>query len=84
MYTNSFSASSEALKPLFPYLFITEARHSVNVFLLDHEGSQVGSVASQEDDSKESPDKNHDLASGSFGVLHWNGVIKDQSPKKPD
>lgn len=66
------------------YLLVREARHRVNVFLLDHERSQVSSVGGQKDDSKEGPDQHHDLAGGSSGILHRHWVVKDNGPQEPD
>lgn len=65
------------------YLFVREAWHRVDIFLLNHEGSQVSSVGGQEDDSKEGPDQHHDLAGGSPWVLHRHGVVEDNGPQKP-
>lgn len=66
------------------YLLVWEAWHCVDVFLLDHERSQVSSVGGQKDDSKEGPDQHHDLAGGSSGVLHRHWVVKDNGPQEPD
>lgn len=52
------------------YLFVTQSRDCVDVLLLDHEGCQVGCVGSQEDDSEESPDQDHDLAGGALWILN--------------
>lgn len=65
------------------YLFVREARHGVDILLLDHESSQVGGVRSQEDDSKEGPDQDHDLTSGAFRVFNRDRVVEDDAPKQP-
>lgn len=65
------------------YLFVTQSGHCVDVLLLDHEGCQVGCVGSQEDDGKESPDQDHDLASGALWILNRDRVIEDNSPQQP-
>ena len=78
------------LRPTTPHtalnshLFIWQARHLVDILLLDHEGSQVGSVGGQEDDSEEGPHWHHDLTGGTFGILHGDGVVEDQTPEQPD
>lgn len=66
-----------------PYLLVTEARHLVHKFLLDHEGSQIGCVAGQEYDGKEGPHGHHDLAGGAFRILDRHGVVEHQAPKEP-
>ena len=66
------------------HLFVWQARHLVDVLLLDHEGSQVGSVGGQEDDSEEGPHWHHDLAGGTFRILHRDGVVENQTPEQPD
>ena len=66
------------------YLLVREAGHRVDVLLLDHEGSQVGSVGGQEDDSKEGPHRHHDLTGGTLGILHRDGVVENQTPEQPD
>ena len=66
-----------------PYLFVRESRHRVDVLLLDHEGSQVGSVRGQEDDSEEGPDQNHDLTGRPFWVFNGDGVVEDDAPQQP-
>lgn len=66
------------------YLFVTQSGDGVDVLLLDHEGSQVGRVGSQEDDGKESPDQDHDLTRGALRVLNRNRVVKDDTPQQPD
>lgn len=64
-------------------LLVTKARHSVDVLFLDHEGCQIGRVASEEDDSEEGPHQDHDLAGGAPGVLDGNRVVEDQCPQQP-
>ena len=68
----------------YSHLFVWQARHLVDVLLLDHEGSQVGSVGGQEDDSEEGPHWHHDLAGGTFRILHRDGVVENQTPEQPD
>lgn len=65
------------------YLFVAQSRDGVDVLLLDHEGSQVRCVGSQEDDGKERPDQDHDLTGGALGVLDWDGVVEDNPPQQP-
>ncbi len=65
------------------YLFVTQSRDRVNVLLLDHEGCQVGCVGSQEDDSEESPDQDHDLTGGALWILNGDRVVEDDSPQQP-
>lgn len=65
------------------YLLIGESRYRVNVLFLDHEGSQVGGVRGQEDDSEEGPDQDHDLAGRSLGVFHGDRVVEDDAPQQP-
>lgn len=64
-------------------LLIAQPRDLVHKFLLDHEGSQVGCVAGQEDDRKEGPDRDHDFAGGAFRVLHRHRVVEHQAPQEP-
>lgn len=64
-------------------LLVTKARNSVDVLLLDHEGCQIGRVASEKDDSEEGPHQDHDLAGGTTGVLDGNRVVEDQCPQQP-
>lgn len=66
------------------HLSVTEPRHGVHILLLDHEGSQIGCIAGKEDDSKEGPHENHDLAGGAPRILHWHGVVEHQGPQQPD
>ena len=65
------------------HLLIREARHRVDVLLLDHEGGQVGGVRGQEDDGEEGPDQHHDLAGGALGVLDGHRVVEDDAPQQP-
>lgn len=66
-----------------PYLFVAQSRDRVDVLLLDHEGGQVGCVRSQEDDGKEGPDQDHDLAGGALWILNGDRVVEDNSPQQP-
>ena len=72
------------MKAKWPYLFVTEASHLVHKLLLDHEGSQVGCVAGQEDDGEEGPHGHHDLAGGPFRILDRHGVVEHQAPEEPN
>lgn len=65
------------------YLLVREPRHCVDILLLDHEGSQVGSVGRQEDDSKEGPDQDHDLTGRSLWVFDRYRVVEDDAPQEP-
>lgn len=65
------------------HLFITQSGDGVDVLLLDHEGCQVGCVGSQEDDSEESPNQDHDLTSGAFRILNGDRVVENNSPQQP-
>lgn len=65
------------------HLFVAQPRHLVHKLLLDHEGGQVGSVAGEEDDGEEGPDRHNELAGGTFGVLHGDRVVEDQTPEQP-
>lgn len=67
----------------FPHLLVAEARHCVYIFFLDHKSSQVGCITGEKDDSKEGPDKHHDLAGGAPRILHRHRVVEHQSPKQP-
>lgn len=56
----------------------------IHKLLLDHKGSQVGSVAGQEDHSEKGP-YGHDKFTGSApGVLYWDRVVEHQTPQQPD
>lgn len=66
-----------------PYLFVAQSRDCVDVLLLDHEGCQVGCIGSQEDDSEESPDQDHDLTGGALWILNGDRVVEDDSPQQP-
>lgn len=55
----------------------------VHKLLLDHEGSQVGCVTGQKNDSKEGPHRHHDLAGCAFRVLDRYRVVEDQAPEEP-
>lgn len=65
------------------YLFVTQSRDCVDVLLLDHEGCQVSCVGRQKDDSKESPDQDHDLTGCALGILNRDRVVEDDPPQKP-
>lgn len=65
------------------YLLVRKPRHCVDILLLDHEGGQVGSVGSQEDDSKKGPDQDHDLTRCSFWVFNGDRVVEDDAPQEP-
>ena len=78
------STPQAEMKAKWPYLFVTEASHLVHKLLLDHEGSQVGCVAGQEDDGEEGPHGHHDLAGGPFRILDRHGVVEHQAPEEPN
>ena len=78
------STPQAEMKAKWPYLFVTEASHLVHELLLDHEGSQVGCVAGQEDDGEEGPHGHHDLAGGPFRILDRHGVVEHQAPEEPN
>ncbi len=67
---NQVTIPSETVAYSVSYLLVREPRHCVDILFLDHEGSQVGSVRGQEDDSKEGPDQDHDLTGCSFRVFN--------------
>lgn len=68
---------------IIAYLFVTQARNSVNVLLLDHECCQVGCVTGQEDNSEEGPNQHHDLTRSALWVLNWHRIVEDNPPKQP-
>lgn len=82
-----FNVSEGTFKSLLcsvSHLLVRQPGHRVDILLLDHEGSQVGSVGSQENDCKKGPDQDHDFTGGSFGVFNGDWVVKDYAPQEPN
>ncbi len=66
------------------YLSVTKACYLVHKLLLDHKGSQVGSVAGQEDHSEKGPYGHNKFTGSAPGVLYWDRVVEHQTPQQPD
>jgi len=51
---------------------------------LDHKGSQVSSVAGQEDHSEKGPYGYNKFTGSAPRVLYWDRVVEHQTPQQPD